>query len=300
MWVSALSGIVERGAGLSARRRLAIAAVPFRRAHCSWYRRRPVMMRPTVTRLAGRPKGSQPGSPSSRNRTSEDTMTHPEPATYGEAMAAGAAYDADPAVVRVGSHHARHQAERHAKRLAHLGAWCGLSADGFGVWVSRDTWETASFVFNGDYDDLEQARPFFAAFLEVHAALTEEGKYPYNDSFRGRIGVTGDEDAAIYLCQHLLRADQSAGKVARYLADGWEPLDSVTEITRFAGVVYYGFYSGGGGWSEWPDARLVPEDNPRQAAVTGGIRALLPKGKRTHGVSIQCGGEAKGRLLVKR
>jgi hypothetical protein len=51
-----------------------------------------------------------------------------------------------------------------------------------------------------------------------------------------------------------------------------------------------------GEYHEYADARLVPEANLRQAEVTGRISALLPKGKRTNGVSVGRGGYA---VLVK-
>lgn len=61
-------------------------------------------------------------------------MTLPiEPATYGKAMKAAAQWDADNTITRIGAYHARHQARAHAERV--VGAWSGLSADGFGVWV---------------------------------------------------------------------------------------------------------------------------------------------------------------------
>lgn len=104
------------------------------------------------------------------------------------------------------------------------------------------------------------------------------------------------EDTAIYLLQGLFRQREQAERVDLALADGFEQIESVSGVERFARVIVY-HPDRTGEWREYADARLVPEDNPRQVAVTGRIRALLPKGKRTHGLLI---GVNSSRVLVKR
>lgn len=143
-----------------------------------------------------------------------------------------------------------------------------------------------TFVFDKDYKNHEQVRPFMADFLAVFAELEAAGKYPYNDSFKGRIpGVEGpDEDTAIYMLQTLRDLDALAVKVAAFLADGGEHVETLTE-TRRGTVVCYGFYMGGTGWTEYHDARLL--------ARNGKPYAILPKGKRTNGHLVQ------GRVMIR-
>lgn len=153
-----------------------------------------------------------------------------------------------------------------------------------------------TWTFNRNYDDKEQVAEFLPRFLEVKAEILDAGAYPYNDSFKGRIpGIEGpNEDSAIYLLQGAAHLQDLERKIDAYLADGFEKIDSLAATTKFKCVVHYGFYMGGTGWTEYKDARLIPQDRPKQAAVTGNIRAVLPKGRRTHGHLIH------GKVLVKR
>lgn len=150
------------------------------------------------------------------------------------------------------------------------------------------------YVFDRNYRDTEQVRPFLADFLAVHAEIIAAGAYPYNDSFRGRIpGLAGadrkSEDAAIYMLQTLKETDALAVKVAAAVADGCEPMaEAPLEPMKCERIIQYGWYVGGTGWAEWNGARLVAfMDNPRSLAV-------LPKGKRTRGHLLA------GKVLVKR
>lgn len=154
-----------------------------------------------------------------------------------------------------------------------------------------------SFTFNKKYDDHDQVAEFFPAYMAVYEEITGAGRYPYNDSFKGRIpGIEGpNEDTAIYLLQGTRYLQELQVQIDAALADGCEPLDSLDIETKFSRVIHYGFYMGGTGWQEWNDARLIPQDRPKQAAITGGIKAVLPKGKRTHGHFI-----SGGKILVKR
>lgn len=142
------------------------------------------------------------------------------------------------------------------------------------------------FTFDNDYKNTEQVRPYMADFLEVYAEFEAAGKFPYNDSFKGRIpGVEGpDEDTAIYLLQTLRDLDLLEAKVAAFLAEGGEHVETLTE-TRRGTVVCYGFYMGGTGWREYPEARLV--------ARNGKPYAILPKGKRTNGYQVE------GRVMIR-
>ena len=70
-----------------------------------------------------------------------------------------------------------------------------------------------------------------------------------------------------------------------WLAEGFRPIDSVPATCKFSRVILYRA-DRSGEWSEYRDARLVPETKPNQVRATGPIRALLPKGKRTQGILV--------------
>ena len=146
------------------------------------------------------------------------------------------------------------------------------------------TWE-----FNRDYRDLGQVAGFWPAYLTVYEELHAAGRYPYNDSFKGRIpGIEGPaEDTAIYLLQHTRHLAELDAKVSEYRAGGWRDVEA-GEIdaapVRYAGVAEYAHCVGGTGWNEWGSARVV---RARGSVV------VLPGRSRTNGHL------ASGRLLVK-
>lgn len=148
-----------------------------------------------------------------------------------------------------------------------------------------------TFVFNKNYKDREQIAEFIDGYMAVYNELTAAGQYPYNNSFKGRIpGLAGatdkDEDSAIYMLQTERDLRAMEAKLARYLADGWEPLtEQPAESVKVKGVVEYGFYVGGTGWREWTDPRILPFHSST---------AVLPKGKRTNGHMLG------SKVLVKR
>jgi hypothetical protein len=146
---------------------------------------------------------------------------------------------------------------------------------------------TTTFRFDRDYKNTEQVRPYLRAFLAAHAEIVGAGQYPYNASFKGKVGAEGpDEDTAIYLLQTLKELDELRAKVAGALADGFEQVDHLDEgVTKYRVVVHYGWYMGGTGWQAWDDARLVIQHRSR---------FVMPKGKRTNGHLLS------GKVLVKR
>jgi hypothetical protein len=134
-----------------------------------------------------------------------------------------------------------------------------------------------TFVFDKNYRNDEQVRPYMEAFLAVYPEVEAAGNgTAYNDSFRGLIpAIAGDdEDTAIYLLQTLRRLDQLAVQIEEFLADGGEEVTTLDKVRRGT-VVHVGFYMGGTGWTQWDEARLLPRD--------GKPYAVIPKGKRTHG-----------------
>lgn len=138
------------------------------------------------------------------------------------------------------------------------------------------------FTFNKNYKDLEQVAEFLPAFNAAYAEGTAAGRYPYNDSFKGRVpGIGGeDEDTAIYLLQGLRRQIERDAKVSSYLANGYERIEHVNGTERFKAVVLYDDLHGGGRrgvWFEFASARVVAE---AQVKATGAPGHIVPKGKR--------------------
>lgn len=140
----------------------------------------------------------------------------------------------------------------------------------------------SAFRFNKDYHDTEQVRQFMPAFLRRHAEIVASGKYTYNDSFKGHMGIDdGDEDTAIYLCQTLKQLDEIDANVKDCLAQGYRTVSACdfTETIKCKSIIRYGWYMGGTGWQEWQNARLVPVPNSRMLLI-------LPRGKRTNGIPV--------------
>jgi hypothetical protein len=144
-----------------------------------------------------------------------------------------------------------------------------------------------SFTWNRDYKDLEQVAQWLPEYTEVHAAAIKAEGRPYNAFFKGKIpGIAGDrEDTAIYLLQGLYRQREMDARISGWLADGYRHLTELDAVTKFPAVILYRA-DRSGEWHLYEAARLVPEAKPNQAAVTGKISALIPKGKRTHGVLV--------------
>lgn len=145
-----------------------------------------------------------------------------------------------------------------------------------------------TFVFDKDYDRIEQVAPFYPEYEVIFNELAAAGKYPYNSSFEGKIpGIAGpDEETAIYLLQQMRHIADMNAKVAEFEAAGGRPLERLDEITRFTEVIWYGFYVGGAGFNKRQDVRLVPDLNGRPYMA-------IPKGKRTHGEHIS------GKVMVR-
>jgi len=135
-----------------------------------------------------------------------------------------------------------------------------------------------TFVFNKDYSDKEQVREFLPAFSAIREDMQAQGKYPYNDSFKGCIpGIEGpNEDTAIYLLQNLCHIEEEQRRIAALYADGFELLEALSARMRFSSVALWreGHYVGGTGQlTVYDDARVDPD-------LFGKPRAVLPKGKR--------------------
>lgn len=113
------------------------------------------------------------------------------------------------------------------------------------------------FAWNNSYDDTEQMRPYLDDFNRLHDELEAAGKYPYNDSFKGKIPGVMDapnprhEDTGIYMLQRLRDQDEITRKEQQFLnSDGFE-LDLSQPFEHGPGtLVITRFYSGGTGYSE--------------------------------------------------
>lgn len=148
---------------------------------------------------------------------------------------------------------------------------------------------SAPFVFDRDYNNHEQVRPYMDDFNRVYDEIVASGRYTYNDSFKGRIpSLAGtdskNEDTAIYMCQTLRTLDDEAVKRQEFLASGGRKVtaDDLTpgEVLRGT-VVKSGFYMGGTGWQVHDDVRV------RVRSYPNGRRELeyVEKGKRNgHGL----------------
>jgi hypothetical protein len=148
-----------------------------------------------------------------------------------------------------------------------------------------------AFEFDHDYSNLAQIMPLYPAYTERRQELDAKGHYPYNASFRGYLGIHSgkDEDTAIYLCQTLTHIHEDALKVNAFIDAGGRFLaDDERPAGRFD-VAMFGWYMSGDGFRVYEDVRLVW----RQGTTTGRPYMVLPKGKRTHGYSIE------GVVLVK-
>lgn len=137
------------------------------------------------------------------------------------------------------------------------------------------------FTFNGNYDDKAQIEPFYDAYLAVYDEIRAAGRYPYNDSFKGRIAgldaaTSKDEDSAIYMLQTLRDI-----KAMNSDLEGWRALGAVDVVadelsasakpTAFKALIAYGFYVGGTG--------LKVYENVRLRRVGHGLQ-VIEKGKR--------------------
>ena len=136
------------------------------------------------------------------------------------------------------------------------------------------------FHFDNDYRNLEQVRSFIPDFLARFAELDPQMSFAYNRDFRCHMGLTGDEDTAIFLCQALKRLDEITEQVAQALARGYVEINEVNEPMKCCSVIAYGFNSDGTGWQQFADCRLVH-------GITG--RAVLPKRARTKGYNLWTG-----------
>ena len=121
------------------------------------------------------------------------------------------------------------------------------------------------FVFDRNYDNYEQVRPYFDDYCTVRAEIEAAGKYTYNDSFKGRIpslaGTSNkDEDTAIYMLQSMHSRDEMDRQVEEFTAGGGYDIEDVVGEKRGT-IAQYAFYVGGTGFKVLNDVRVKRENN---------------------------------------
>ena len=151
--------------------------------------------------------------------------------------------------------------------------------------MSTTTASAAVFTFDKDYDNYAQIAPLYPAYTARLRELDTAGQYPYNDSFRGHLGVEAgeDEDTAIYLCQGLTHLHETALSVNEFIDAGGRFLTDDDRPAGLITVAQFGWYMGGTGFRVNEDVRLMYRAGQNRPYM------LLPKGKRTRGYTIESG-----------
>lgn len=127
--------------------------------------------------------------------------------------------------------------------------------------------EPEPFVWDRSYHNLDQVKPYRAGYDAVYAELKAADKYPYNESFKGRIpGLAGssNEDTGIYMLQVARDLDDDLAKRATFEAEGGVPvedLDLAEGVEVRGTLVLCGQYSHGRGWQPVGPVRLQRRGN---------------------------------------
>lgn len=155
----------------------------------------------------------------------------------------------------------------------------------------------APFVFDNDYDNLDQVAHLWDAYAARYRELEKAGTYPYNDLFKGHLeGLVADdrnEDTAIYLLQVTRRKREYEEQVRSLREQGYtEPTvdpGSGNRLTKYASVAIVGLQ-----YRQYGRVQVV--DGGRVHTRDGIATTVLPKGARTRGYRVPDGGY----VLVKR
>ena len=116
------------------------------------------------------------------------------------------------------------------------------------------------FVWDNDYDNNEQVRPYYAGYKAVYDEMAARGAYPYNDEFKGKIpGLEGpNEDTGIYLLQTMRSLDEVKSNVSDFRAAGGVDSDTLEPGQEYRGTVAaHSWYSGGTGWKTFESTRFA-------------------------------------------
>lgn len=150
------------------------------------------------------------------------------------------------------------------------------------------TTTTAPFVFDGDYDNLDQVAHLWEAYAAQHHTIRRLGRYPYNDSFKGRIdGLVADsknEDTAIYLLQVTRHIREHQARVQNLRDEGYaEPELPATGTyhLRYTSIAIIGAQ-----YHQGRDGTITIVDGGRIVTTDGTPQYVLPKGARTRGYCV--------------
>lgn len=146
------------------------------------------------------------------------------------------------------------------------------------------------FVFNKDFDDLDQVAHLWPTYTARYRELTEAGQYPYDDLFKGHFGALvadgKNEDAAIYLLQVTRHVREYEARVRALREGGYTEPEQATKArnAKYASVAMVGreYHSG-----RYGDIRIL--EGARLVYQDGHVIAVLPKGKRTRGHRVRTG-----------
>lgn len=133
------------------------------------------------------------------------------------------------------------------------------------------------YQFDGNYDNLEQVKPFYSEFKKVKDSI--DGR-AYNSLFKGKIaGIAGDsEDTAIYLLQQLDHENERQAKIDELLSSGYKQVTpEYGGSIKYESVVKVGNDNSKAGVNEYPKARIVFAEKRM---------FIVPKGHRTRGYNV--------------
>ena len=94
------------------------------------------------------------------------------------------------------------------------------------------------FIFNKNYEDLEQVKEFYPDFLREYQSLKAKNQYPYNSLFEGKIkgleeSTEHNEKTGIYLLQRLQEKTEKETRERKMTDDGWVKLTEEIIKTAF-------------------------------------------------------------------
>lgn len=120
------------------------------------------------------------------------------------------------------------------------------------------------FVFDKNYDNYEQVRPYYADYENFRVELEDAGKYPYDEAFKGKLeSLAGtsdkDETTAIYMLQQMHSREQMNREVRAFTATGGRDVEQIVGEQR-GDLAMYGYYVGDTGWRVIEGARVKRED----------------------------------------
>jgi len=136
------------------------------------------------------------------------------------------------------------------------------------------------FKFNKNYNDLKQVEVFYPDFKKLHDSLEQEGKYPYNSCFEGKIkGMEGeDEKTATYLLQSSETQKKRDKKIEELLRDGFSEIKNGEGTIKYKEVIMVGTNYSKDSTKDFEGARIMFKDNLPNF--------IIPKGYSRRGIML--------------